>query len=104
MPMVIRTCPNCRTVLEATNYVIRPGVKTETTCPKCGSRIVLSNDPSFKDASPARKAFYGLALIKTLLFIGLPAVLCVAALNNGQTTTALVFGGLTVAMLFIFRK
>lgn len=104
MALIIKSCPKCHTTLDVSNYVLRPGVVETITCQKCGTHVLLSSDPSFKDASAPRKVFYGLALVKTIILIGVPAVICVAAIGNGQYGIAAFFGVLTVALGFIFTK
>lgn len=104
MALVVKTCPKCRTVLDATNYIIRPGVVQTVTCHKCGEQVLLTNDPSFRDASVPRKIFYGLAFIKTIFIIGVPAVLCIQSISEGYFGYALVFGGVALVAGFIFTR
>lgn len=104
MALVIKSCPKCHTTLDVSNYVIRPGTVETITCQKCGTHVLLSGDPLVKDASAPVKVFYGLALVKTIILVGLPVIICIAAISNGQYGIAVAFGILAVALGFIFTK
>lgn len=65
---ISKSCPNCGKTLEhLKRMALYPGVCRSVTCPSCKTKVVLSDDPSWSEASLTKKALYVVATVKTLL-------------------------------------